>query len=1080
MEDYKRYFTKWLERRPDKASEKYRALQRMQEMYDRAEEGFDNRFEDPNNFNMVEDCNESLKKLEAEWKVYQQDPELKKMAYLTKGHILLRKGQYQGEKFFDPQDCYQQACIVLRQGYDPKGTDFLNLLIQLTLGKYFCATAKHNQRSDYRRALDEFREVRKKIEDSREGRFSDWDTHLWLDASVYMGIAERYLYRLKSAKIQFLRIIRLILEMSRNELFGNGKFSALGSGVFINRSLDAYLASLKTEDGLKDRLGRNLRLHEGYLIEALVQLVIAYQKSRDYQIAQDICVTILKADRDNIDTANNLGVCLRKQGIKERLREYGRSDKNQYGFQTGDSFYFDYTYERIFHELAGKGNRFARLHDIKCNMYEGKKAPEEVRKDIEELLKKNPGDQEVRLLEGLYYQRQEKLETSQKILKTLYLEAPHVAKGTISLKAYYNMAVNLLRAGNFREAIKYYERIQEECTKGAESTETEEENCAIPGVRLEDLPRGDLLAKIDEGRCLMSLGDYERARECYEAIKTQYKGMDDRVRPENGMKVHNNLAECLLHLAAGSSRRWELLEEAQKELLPVYIEDPNNPIVNRHLGYFHKMKSRLALPGESRKEEINAALEHFEKAELYSYNDVYVNAGWVAAALDLLRKTELSREERQELIQKIENKLIYSSGLYSIRACSRLASFIKILEGEQDYDHKKLEKMYRSLARIRLYEEEEGYNQFRYFMENDIFRRLKATKRGELLVSLFYIYDQIMQIKEICRFVPGEGRSGMEYVIPVHYTSLRTLKKLLPDTPDRPGRLRLWNTVYMNDSFEGEAFMEMMEQVGEECPELVGQAGTARDKMKDYFHHLDKQGGKGEVLNPVNENIYVTSFSMQKDNIYMWVPYADDAKGCSLTFAADFFDIRRYGDDLTDVSCYSDSDYPLYQIQYLNEERLEQWKNGKKREEVFGDDKKIIKILSIMEEIWKAIHDLEKRMSGRGALELTWGTSESSRKETDLIHSFVAGCLNEVRFLFKSSEYAHEAEVRMFHYSYEPRMDMENFEVPRLYVEVDRKIRIKEVKLGSKISESQTNEIVSWLTKTNAVERITKSERHYK
>ena len=97
-----------------------------------------------------------------------------------------------------------------------------------------------------------------------------------------------------------------------------------------------------------------------------------------------------------------------------------------------------------------------------------------------------------------------------------------------------------------------------------------------------------------------------------------------------------------------------------------------------------------------------------------------------------------------------------------------------------------------------------------------------------------------------------------------------------------------------------------------------------------------------------------------------------------------------------------------------------------------------------------------------------------------MIRNFVSGCLNEVHFLIKSSEYSHEKEVRMLHYSYEPKFDTESFDVPRLYVEMERNIRIKEVKLGSKISDSQINEIVSWLAKTGKVECITKSGRHYK
>lgn len=110
MKEYKDYFTKWLEGKPGE-------FKLLQTMYDRAEAGFESRFEDDCTIEEALDkyFNNNLKKIEKEWDTYQQDDELKKMAHLTKGHILLRKGQYQGERFLNPQDCYQQACIVLRR-----------------------------------------------------------------------------------------------------------------------------------------------------------------------------------------------------------------------------------------------------------------------------------------------------------------------------------------------------------------------------------------------------------------------------------------------------------------------------------------------------------------------------------------------------------------------------------------------------------------------------------------------------------------------------------------------------------------------------------------------------------------------------------------------------------------------------------------------------------------------------------------------------------------------------------------------------------------------------------------------------
>lgn len=211
----------------------------------------------------------------------------------------------------------------------------------------------------------------------------------------------------------------------------------------------------------------------------------------------------------------------------------------------------------------------------------------------------------------------------------------------------------------------------------------------------------------------------------------------------------------------------------------------------------------------------------------------------------------------------------------------------------------------------------------------------------------------------------------------------------------------------------------------------------------------------------------------------MWVPYADDAKGCAITFADDFFDIRKTEDSLTDASSYSDDDYPLYKIQYLDEVQWKEWIEKDTMESTnFFKNIQIGNILDIMKEIWNILDELDDRMEDNN--KFIANSNAINPSEKDFIQNFVSKCLNEVRFLIKSSEYSFEKEVRMLHYSHEPKIDVENFAVPRLYVKVNRDIQIKEVKLGSKVSDSQTNEIVSWLTKTGKVEHITKSKRHYK
>lgn len=1110
MEGYTDYFDGWINCKDDN----YHILR---DMFVTADKGFGQRIDieqkeetekSPDlNFLIRNYFDENLEKIDKDWKSVYCEGELRKMACLTKGNILLRKGQYLGERFFPSQIYYQQACIVLEQCYMPGEKDFLDLMIQLNLGKYFRNMGKHNQRSDYRRALDEFEDIKKTI--GSHPTPGSWEEHIRLETMVNIGRTHRHLYHLKKAKTTLLNTIAEIIVHS-------------GKKLEINDGLDHYIMveqerrnqeEKSTWNGpekevqldkksitKKNLTEKNNSLYEYYLIQALVQLSIVFQKSREYKTAFDICVAILNRDSDNVDAANNLAVCLRKMGEKISARELivqNREPINRgVNADQKNSQYLDMCYEEIFDSLKKKDNRFARLHSIKCDMDGLDKKDNNVKtdigklvSDIDKLLTTNPDDQEVLLLKGLYFQKTGDFENSQDVLERLYAKSHQLAKGTIGLKAYYNMADNLLRQNKHHEAKKYYERILDEFQKidsaddaiDPKILDTWRDVLTVP-------PESDLLAEIARGWCLMNLGDYESAEKCYKSLLESYKNMPDRIRTENQMRIKNNLAECLLYLAACPEKNtnrtmaMERLREAHTYLAEICLKEPNNATTNRHLGYYHILMAKKDV--KSSEKELKEALDHFKRAELYNIEDVYVHAGWVSAATQPLSGRD---KYEKEYCQHIENRLKYSSGVYSIKACAKLANYIVQLENLYQNNYKKnrknrkrdennLKTMYRSLARIRLSEEEEGFGMFQRFKENELFRRLKAEKRGELLVGLFRLYEQIVMIKDICRFVPNV--KGKEEWLPVHYTKIDTLKKLLPSDKNSVGKLRLWNTVYMNDTFEGESFIEMMKHAAKKNMYPNGATDEANtidrrviEKMKRYFPYLDKTTSSEETLVPINENIYVTSFSREKNGIYMWIPYGDDAKGCTITFEEDFFDIRKTRDALTDVAAYSDRDYPLYEIQYLSEEDLS---------ESNRHENKITNILHIMDKIWKILDDLENRLENIGVLSTIQDKKENGQREKALVHGFIADCLNEVRFLVKSSEYSFEKEVRMLHYSYEPKLETENYDIPRLYVDVDRDIHIKEIKLGPKISGFETNEIVSWLSKTGKVGYITKSGRHYK
>ncbi len=248
----------------------------------------------------------------------------------------------------------------------------------------------------------------------------------------------------------------------------------------------------------------------------------------------------------------------------------------------------------------------------------------------------------------------------------------------------------------------------------------------------------------------------------------------------------------------------------------------------------------------------------------------------------------------------------------------------------------------------------------------------------------------------------------------------------------------------------------------------------AAKQLRTYFPYLENSSKK-DLMESINENIYVGSFSGQADQIHMWIPYADDAKGCSVIFGDDFFDVRKGGGTLTEVSDYSDNDYPLYRIQYVN---TDLWK----MKETAGSSETlpsgIGEILEHMKGIWRFLDEMDCCLSETGQKYIHKNIQWDKAAKT--VRSFVADCLNEIRFLFKSDEYSYEDEVRMIRSSYTPKIEEQIFQIPRLYVEVERDIQIKEVKLGSKISPSDANEISSWLKKTGRVDVVSRSNKHYK
>lgn len=253
------------------------------------------------------------------------------MKDIVKANILLRRGQVEADYFIDPTDDYHLACVILEQLYEQresKNADFLEFLIQLNLGKYFRNMGMYNHRSDfYWRAYDEFNNLLEKllstIDSKSEKNKEPWKDYIWLEAMMNLSRTEIYLYHLKAAKFHLWYVYKMTsqnISQKINSIFTLDVEYELNPDYKKFARIGAVLAD--SQDSNTEKTKSNLETRNGYAIQSLIQMGIAYRKTRDYTIAREIftmilCKDIKVAAKDgmNVDALNNYAVCLRKSGF---------------------------------------------------------------------------------------------------------------------------------------------------------------------------------------------------------------------------------------------------------------------------------------------------------------------------------------------------------------------------------------------------------------------------------------------------------------------------------------------------------------------------------------------------------------------------------------------------------------------------------------------------------------------------------------------------------------------------------------------------------------------------------------------
>lgn len=933
----------------------------------------------------------------------------KRLAALALGNLLFRMAQCREELFMESKPYYREAAayfgveIVKDNSNDNKEKDSeMNLLLRLNKGKYFRNTAQIGRKSVYEKAFDIFLDVTDKVIESSVDE--EKKIHIYLDAFVNMGRVKRYAYEYDEAKKIFISTIILLEKYIDQDEADKLKNCPCLSRIRKLSDNNSWANRLKTLEEYIDR-NRSAVFYKEYLIQGLIHIGIILRKEKNYNDAIAIFDLVNEIDGgENIDAENNLGVCYRKIGGK-----------------TAEA-------EKILEGLKAKGNRFASINLYKCYLMRNDAKHDKCFAELKEKCETSSSIQ-LKFILGLFYEKEGDYQTASRLFEEVYNARPYIARGSIGVKAYYNLSQCMILEKRYTQARKVLGKIRELLQKQS-------------GEK-------DVMVEVDYGWCLMQERNYGQALKLYEKMA---KEDEKEIGRRNWMRIHNNLAECYIHT--------EQTEKA-KNILDRVIEKEQDNRWTKYLRAGIDLKRILEdiKKGNAETKEIEQTYKEFTSlAERKPALDLE-NAGWLISAILLLeRYREIRKGQRQQELQKILiEKLRYSTEKITMKSYFYLADFmLKYLEncGKNEKDD---DVLYRCFCHMELVDEEENMA-FNNFMEGPNFHYFERKQRAKILANIVLMYKSILNIKNSCRYTYKKKEEDKNF--PVHYTKLSTLKILLSHTSQENNkgeapRLRLWNAAYMNDSYEGGTFWKLLCH----AVEKKNHEPSSLDEIEEIFQTY--YSNTGDVAGQTESEVYITSFSKDLNSFQMWNIYAEAEKGCAIRFDDAFFDIKDdYVDPIEDMGR---NVYSLYEVQYYD---VQEGKIKSENENFEEDMVLIWERLREIESILKAIEgglkqeeadDIKRELFGNAALE---------------VRSFVADRLNEIRFLFKTQSYEYEKELRLIRCSRSPKIDETNFDIPKLYIDVERDISNLEITLGEKLERSKVKELNVWLNCTGKVRKV--------
>ena len=384
--------------------------------------------------------------------------------------------------------------------------------------------------------------------------------------------------------------------------------------------------------------------------------------------------------------------------------------------------------------------------------------------------------------------------------------------------------------------------------------------------------------------------------------------------------------------------------------------------------------------------------------------------------------------EKKKKISQSEEYLLKINKLLRVCTAKQLDQVVSIIDNifyssNILSNNKVLSKWFEDLIRFNL------LKKTKYSILIDIINRNSSVVKSEQLIELYRLVQMVKYELVVKELTDEFG----------HYTRGSVLQTLLKqennisngEQYEIKGRTRLYNVRYMNDPEEG--------------------------KILDKLLGLEKSNNlKKEVS---SSPWFLMSLTTAIDELTMWSQYGDNAEGVCLLFKPDsFLEVNSIGDvewltqkDVPSnykqeveekVSSMNSKDY-LYRICYLEEYALEKSKLIIKPDKNKSlTDSEIKRIESLLKGIYSILFNFE-----------------IEEKSSEFIND-INSLLEEIRYLFKSSAYSYEEELRILKYSElkpnNEKIKIHNIDpVAKLYIERDMPVQLKSIIFGPKFKEPE-------------------------